>query len=89
MRLLKNPTRKIFRKQKKRKNHTPQSHFRCSLFKKGRNSSASRKGGVGELMDFRQPNSSGGEKRRRVMVSWLRREKGRQRRREEEGQLKH
>lgn len=36
MSLLKNPTRNIFRKQKREKNHTPQSHFRCSLFKKGR-----------------------------------------------------
>lgn len=60
MRLLKHPTRKIFRKQKKRKKPHPTVSFPMFTVKKGRDSSASRKGGVGELLDFRQPDSAGG-----------------------------
>lgn len=57
MRSLENPT------TKNKKTHIPQSHFRWSLLKKGKNPSDSRRGGVGKgekLMDFRQPGSPGG-----------------------------
>ena len=71
MRLLKNPTTKI--KRRKKKTHTPQSHFQRSLFKKGINPSDSRRGAVGQgekLKGFRQPDSPGGRGGREGDMGW-------------------
>lgn len=95
MRLLKNPTRKI--KRRKKKTHTPQSHFQRSLFKKGINPSDSRRGAVGreeKLKGFRQPDSPGGRGGREGDMGWSSgwggrgREGGRDRKEQRRGAIK-